>query len=115
MEAQAGRFGFRRMDRRDHVAIGEAPYRKTLEQFFGRMEAYRLEPEDLQTAVTGAVGLAWGVYLETFQEQGRDPPNGPGSDFPRCSPRGHTAGRWCCTTATSSLLQTMDATPRLSR
>jgi ketosteroid isomerase-like protein len=73
MEAQAGGFGFRRVDRRDHVTIGEAPYRKTLEQFFGRMEDYRLEPEDIQTAVTGAVGLAWGVYLETFREQGRPP------------------------------------------
>jgi ketosteroid isomerase-like protein len=70
MEAQAGGFGFRRVDRRDHVAMGD---RKTLEQFFGRMEDYRLEPEDIQTAVTGAVGLAWGVYLETFQEQGRPP------------------------------------------
>jgi len=70
MEAQAGGFGFRRVDRRDHVAMGE---RKTLEQFFSRMEAYRLEPEHIQTAVTGAVGLAWGVYLETFQEQGRPP------------------------------------------
>ena len=56
MEAQAGGFGFRRVDRRDHVAMGD---RKTLEQFFGRMEAYQLEPEDIQTAVTGAVGLAW--------------------------------------------------------
>jgi ketosteroid isomerase-like protein len=70
MEAQAGGFGFRRVDRRDHVAMGD---RKTLEQFFGRMEDYRLEPEDIQTAVTGAVGLAWGVYIETFQEQGRPP------------------------------------------
>jgi ketosteroid isomerase-like protein len=73
MEAQAGGFGFRRVDRRDHVAIGEAPYRRTLEQFFGRMDDYRLEPEDIQSAVTGEVGLAWGVYIETFQEQGRPP------------------------------------------
>ena len=73
MEAQAGGFGFRRLDRRDHVARGEEQYRKTLEQFFGRMDAYRLEPEELQTAVIGEVGLAWGVYLEQFQERGRPP------------------------------------------
>jgi hypothetical protein len=33
MEAQVGGFGFRRLDRRDHVALGEEQYRKTLEQF----------------------------------------------------------------------------------
>jgi ketosteroid isomerase-like protein len=37
------------------------------------MDAYRLEPEELQTAVIGEVGLAWGVYLEQFQERGRPP------------------------------------------
>jgi hypothetical protein len=37
------------------------------------MDDYWLEPEDIQSAVTGEVGLAWGVYIETFQEQGRPP------------------------------------------
>jgi ketosteroid isomerase-like protein len=37
------------------------------------MDSYRLELEDLQTSVTGDIGLAWGVYIEEFQEKGRPP------------------------------------------
>jgi ketosteroid isomerase-like protein len=73
MEAQAGGYGFRPLARRDHAARGEADARQTLERFFGRMIAYRLEPEELQTSVIGEVGLARGVYIETFQEQGHPP------------------------------------------
>ena len=73
MEAQAGGFGFRPLARRDHAARREADARQTLERFFSRMVSYRLEPEDIQSAGTGEVGLAWGVYIETFQEQGRPP------------------------------------------
>jgi ketosteroid isomerase-like protein len=73
MEAQAGGFGFRPLVRRDHVARGEENYRQTLERFFGRMDDYRLELADFETSVTGEVGLAWGVYIETFQEKGHPP------------------------------------------
>jgi hypothetical protein len=111
MEAQAGGYGFRPLARRDHAARGEADARQTLERFFGRMIAYRLEPEELQTSVIGEVGLAWGVYIETFQEQGH-PPNGPGSASPRCSPRGKGAGRCGSITATSNPLPTTGATRR---
>ena len=70
MEAQAGGFGFRALARRDHAALG---YLQRLEQFFGQMDYYRLELEDLQKSVTGDIGLAWGVFVEEFQEKGRPP------------------------------------------
>jgi ketosteroid isomerase-like protein len=73
MEARAGGFGFRQLARRDHVAIGEQRYGQILERFFDQMEYYRLQPEDLQASVAGDVGLAWGVYIEEFQEKGRPP------------------------------------------
>jgi ketosteroid isomerase-like protein len=73
MEAQAGGYGFRPLARRDHAARGEADARQILERFFSRMVSYRLELEELQTSVMGEVGLAWGVYIETFQEQGYPP------------------------------------------
>jgi ketosteroid isomerase-like protein len=71
MEAQAVGFGFRAVAWR--AAGGEGSYVQRHEQFFGQMDFYRLELEDLQTAVTGDIGLAWGVYIEEFQEKGRPP------------------------------------------
>jgi ketosteroid isomerase-like protein len=73
MEAQAGGFGFRPLTRRDHVAISEAGHIQAMERFFSQIDYYRVELEDLQTSVTGDVGLAWGVYIEEFQEKGRPP------------------------------------------
>ncbi len=73
MEAQAGGFGFRELARRDHAAYGEGAYLQRLEQLFGQWDYYRLEFEDLQTSVTGDIGLAWGVFIEEFQEKGRPP------------------------------------------
>jgi ketosteroid isomerase-like protein len=73
LEAQAGGFGYRQLTRRDHVAIGEAGRIQVMERFYSQLDDYRLELEDLQTTVTGDVGLAWGAYIETFQEKGRPP------------------------------------------
>ena len=73
MEAQAGGYGFRPLARRDHAARTEAEYRQNLERFFGQMASYSLQPEDIQTSVIGEIGLAWGVYLEAFQEQEHPP------------------------------------------
>ena len=73
MEAQAGGFGYRQLSRRDHVAVGEAERTQVMDRFYGQMEYYRLELEELQTSVTGDVGLAWGAYTEEFQEKGRPP------------------------------------------
>jgi ketosteroid isomerase-like protein len=73
MEAQGGGFGYRPLTRRDHAALGEEGLRQALEQFFSQIDYYHLELEDLQTSVTGDIGLAWGVYIEEFQEKGRPP------------------------------------------
>jgi ketosteroid isomerase-like protein len=73
MEAQAGGFGFRDLDWRDHAVQGEEARAQLFERFFDRMDYHRLELEDLQTSVAGDIGLAWGVYIEEFQETGRPP------------------------------------------
>jgi len=74
MEPRVVGFGFRELAHRDHAALGEGGYwLQRLEGFFGRMDYYRLELEDLQTSVTGDIGFAWGVYIEEFQEKGRPP------------------------------------------
>ncbi len=73
MEAQAFGFGFRVVAWRDASGRSEGDHLQYFERFFGRMDSYRLELEDLQTSVTGDIGLAWGVYIEEFQEKGRPP------------------------------------------
>src|SRR5262245_798134 len=73
LEALSFGFGFRQCTPRDHVAEGEAGQRARLERFFGRMDAYRLVLEDVETSVTGDLGLAWGVFIEEFQEKGHPP------------------------------------------
>ncbi|SRR6266511_668255 len=90
MEARAVGFGFRTLDWRDLAARGEGGYWQSLEQFFGRMDDYRLELEDLQTSVTGEIGLAWGVYIEEFQEKGR-PPEGARVRFSKVLTKGAMA------------------------
>ena len=72
-ETRAGGFGFRPLARRDHAAIGEAAYLEMVQRFFSQMAYYRLELEDLQTSVAGEIGLAWGTYVEEFQEKGQQP------------------------------------------
>ena len=72
MEAQAFGFGFRALVRRDHAALGTG-FLQMVERFFGQVDYFRVELEDLQTSVTGDVGLAWGVHIEEFQEKGRPP------------------------------------------
>jgi ketosteroid isomerase-like protein len=72
MEATAFGFGFRPFTSRDHVAE-QAGRRERLGRFFGRMDSYSLVPEDFETSVTGDLGLAWGVYMEEFQEKGHPP------------------------------------------
>ena len=73
MEAQASGFGFRPFARRDQAAVGERGYLQMLERFFSEMEYFHLRLEDLQTAVIGEVGCAWGRHVEEFQEKGRPP------------------------------------------
>ena len=73
MEAQSFGFGFRPFTPRDHVAEGQAKQRERLEGFFGRMDSYSLVPEDFETAVVGEVGMAWGTFIESWQDKGQPP------------------------------------------
>lgn len=74
MEARAVGFGFRPFTRRDHVANARAEAReRPLERFFNQKASYSLVLEDCETAVEGDVGLAWGTYLEQWQDQGQPP------------------------------------------
>jgi ketosteroid isomerase-like protein len=73
MEARAVGLGFRPLAWRDHLARSEKDYAQVLERFFGQMDHCSLQPEDFQTSVTGEVGLAWGVYIEQWQEKGHPP------------------------------------------
>jgi ketosteroid isomerase-like protein len=74
MEARAVGFGFRPFTRRDHAANARAEARaRQLERFFAQKTSYSLVLEDCETAVVGGVGLAWGTYLETWQDQGQPP------------------------------------------
>jgi ketosteroid isomerase-like protein len=73
MEARAVGFGFRPFVWRAHVTRGEAQDRQALERFFSQLEVYSLVLEDFETAVTGDIGLAWGTFLEQWQEQGQPP------------------------------------------
>jgi ketosteroid isomerase-like protein len=73
MEAQAVGFGFRPLAWRDHTARGETHDQHVLERFFGQKVSYSLVPEDFETAVTGDLGLAWGTFLEAWQDTGQAP------------------------------------------
>lgn len=66
-------FGFRKKAWRDWASLGESARFAENEQFFGQMDYYRLNLEDLQTSVAGDIGLAWGVFIEDFQVKGRPP------------------------------------------
>ena len=73
MEAGEVGFGFRRIAWRDWDSLGEGGRSAKNEQFFGDMDYYHLSLEDLQTSVSGDIGLAWGVFIEDFQVKGRPP------------------------------------------
>jgi len=73
MEAPACGFGFRPCTPRDHGIAGEAGRRESLERFFGRMDSYSLVPEDFETAVVGELGMAWGTFMEKWQDTGQPP------------------------------------------
>jgi hypothetical protein len=111
MEARAVGFGFRPWAWRDYGARGEGYYRQAMERFSGQKEAYSLVPEDFETSVVGEVGLAWGTFLERCRIPGTRL-NRRRSASPSCSLGERPAGRWCCTTATSSLLLPIGSTPR---
>jgi hypothetical protein len=62
-------FGYRQRSARS-VRTPSA-YLESLKAFFGSLNYYRISIDELQTDVTGDVGLAWGVHTEEFQVKGR--------------------------------------------
>jgi ketosteroid isomerase-like protein len=70
MEARSFGFGFRSFAARGE---GRAGRRELLERFFDHVDYYRAVPEDFESAVVGDLGMAWGVFVEEFQEKGQPP------------------------------------------
>ncbi len=72
-EASGIGFGYRTAAARRMGSITEDDFRRVGEEAKGRMNRYRMETETLRTAVDGDLGLAWGWYVEDFQEKGLPP------------------------------------------
>jgi len=73
MEATAFGFGFRPFTPRDHVIAGEAGRREILGQWFSGLNSYSPVLEDFETSVAGDVGMAWGTFIEKWQDKGQPP------------------------------------------
>lgn len=72
LDPPANGFGFRSLKARS----AETPlstYRETVKSFFDLMENFRIELNEMQTAVDGDIGLAWGFHTEDFKMKGRAP------------------------------------------
>lgn len=73
IESEAFGFGFRPFAPRDHVAEGQAAQRERLRRWFGSLDSYSLVPEDFETSVAEDVGMAWGTFIEKWQDRGQPP------------------------------------------
>ena len=73
MEARAVGFGFRALAWRDHARGDEAYTQEGIERFFSQKDYYSVELEDFETSVTGDIGLAWGTFVEKWQDKGLPP------------------------------------------
>jgi ketosteroid isomerase-like protein len=72
LDPPANGYGFRDLPYRS----SERPlstYIDGLKTFFGSMEYYRMELNELHADVDGNIGLAWGFFTEDFKEKGRPP------------------------------------------
>jgi ketosteroid isomerase-like protein len=65
-------FGYRTRDARPPYETKEA-FRDSLRLWLGQFEHYRIAVEQIETAVDGDIGLAWGSYKEEFALRGREP------------------------------------------
>jgi ketosteroid isomerase-like protein len=65
-------FGYRSREARPPYETKEA-YREALRSWLGLFEYYTIAVEQVETAVDGDVGLAWGFYKEEFALRGREP------------------------------------------
>ncbi|MGE0599137.1 MAG: ester cyclase [Dehalococcoidia bacterium] len=71
MDATGYGFGYRTSAPRDMSSTSIDKYREFMRGFYDRHKGIVTTLEELQTAVDGDVGLAWGVYTEQFQIAGR--------------------------------------------
>jgi len=73
MEGNAVGFGYRSPTLRDLSQVGEAGYAAGMARFFATLEFYEARFEELETAVHGEIGFAWGRIVEDLRYIGRDP------------------------------------------
>jgi ketosteroid isomerase-like protein len=64
-------FGYRSRASRNLPASGSVGYIEGIRQWYAQHDALRITFEELHTSVDGDIGVAWGVYIEEFQERGR--------------------------------------------
>ena len=69
LDPPAPGYGFRTSPARR----ADRPYIETLRTFFASMDHYRIELNEVQSAVDGDVAVAWGVWTEDFKQTGRPP------------------------------------------
>lgn len=72
IEPPANGFGFRALAPRS-LATPRAENLERIRNFFVSMEYFRIELNELHTAVDGDVGLAWGFHTEDFKIKGQAP------------------------------------------
>lgn len=74
VDSQGVGYGYRTIGARDMSSLGLERSIKLLGDFFARCDFFRTTLEQVETAVAGEdLGLAWGVFIEDFQETGRPP------------------------------------------
>jgi SnoaL-like domain len=62
-------FGYRTRDPRPPYSSKKA-YREALELWLASIVSFRIEIDEIHTAVDGDVGMAWGLYHEKFRPRG---------------------------------------------
>ncbi len=66
-------FGSRTLAVRHMATLSEEQFMAVYRRFLDSLVTYQAELTSLDTAVAGDVGLAWGFFVESFQEKGRPP------------------------------------------
>ncbi|MBK7330276.1 MAG: nuclear transport factor 2 family protein [Dehalococcoidia bacterium] len=73
MEGGGVGYGYRTRAPRAVTTSDDAEFKRWSARFFETFESRRMELEILETDVAGDLGLAWGTYVETFQQKGFAP------------------------------------------
>ena len=69
LDPPAPGYGFRTLTARR----ADRPYVDGLKTFFASLDYYRIDLNEVQTAVDGNIAVAWGFWTEDFKEKGRNP------------------------------------------